>query len=108
MLRTMISLFWRSQYTPRATSLLTPGSCVPQLGIERPGCRQEGTSSDKVVITGHSLAAAIALLDSLYLPLHLPTTITFTTTVFGLPRAGNPAFAANGADQSMKEIPTPS
>ncbi|KAF8320776.1 lipase [Clavulina sp. PMI_390] len=51
------------------------------------------TGSTKVVLTGHSLGAAIALLDALYLPLHLPSTTTFTTSVFGLPRVGNPAFA---------------
>ncbi|KAF8278644.1 alpha/beta-hydrolase [Clavulina sp. PMI_390] len=52
------------------------------------------TNSTHVVITGHSLGAAIALLDALYLPLHLPSGTTFSTAVFGLLRVGNPAFAS--------------
>jgi len=50
------------------------------------------TGSKHVYIVGHSLGGAIALLDAVYLPLHL-TGFTFATSVFGLPRVGNPAFA---------------
>ncbi|KAF9518115.1 hypothetical protein BS47DRAFT_375650 [Hydnum rufescens UP504] len=50
------------------------------------------TGSKHVYIVGHSLGGAIALLDAVYLPLHLPG-FTFSTSVFGLPRVGNPAFA---------------
>ncbi|KAJ7493272.1 lipase [Mycena galericulata] len=67
-----------------------------------------GTSS--VTMVGHSLVSfstvnlrtpihveflcgAIALLDSVYLPLHLPPSTKFTTVVYGLPRVGNQAFA---------------
>lgn len=57
---------------------------------------QEATGSNSVVIIGHSLGGAIALLDSVYLPLHLPSTTIFTTSVFGLPRVGNSAFASYG------------
>lgn len=57
---------------------------------------QSSTGSKKVLIVGHSLGAAIALLDSVYLPLHLPASTVFTTSVFGLPRVGNPAFANYG------------
>jgi hypothetical protein len=39
-----------------------------------------------VTMVGHSLGAAISLLDSVYLPLHLPSGTTFRTTVYGLPR----------------------
>ncbi|KAJ6540476.1 hypothetical protein B0H19DRAFT_1036330, partial [Mycena capillaripes] len=35
---------------------------------------------------------AIALIDSVYLPLHI-TGVTFQTIVYGLPRVGNQAFA---------------
>ncbi|KAH0836869.1 Alpha/Beta hydrolase protein [Lanmaoa asiatica] len=50
-----------------------------------------GTSS--VTLVGHSLGAALSLLDSLYLPLHLPSGTTFQTILYGLPRVGNQAFA---------------
>lgn len=39
-----------------------------------------------VTIVGHSLGAAIALLDSVYLPLWLPSGTTFRTIGYGLPR----------------------
>ncbi|KAF9236094.1 Alpha/Beta hydrolase protein [Melanogaster broomeanus] len=50
-----------------------------------------GTSS--VTMVGHSLGAAITLLDSVYLPLWLPAGTTFKTIGYGLPRVGNQAFA---------------
>ncbi|KAF7986533.1 hypothetical protein HWV62_26246 [Athelia sp. TMB] len=50
-------------------------------------------NTQSVTLTGHSLGAAIALLDSVYLPLHLPSSTTFKTVVYGLPRVGNQAFA---------------
>jgi len=50
-------------------------------------------TTTSVVLTGHSLGAAISLLDSVYLPLNLPETTTFKTIVYGLPRVGNQAFA---------------
>lgn len=50
-----------------------------------------GTNS--VTMVGHSLGAAITLLDSVYLPLWLPAGTTFTTIGYGLPRVGNQAFA---------------
>ncbi|KZP01504.1 alpha/beta-hydrolase [Calocera viscosa TUFC12733] len=46
-----------------------------------------------VITIGHSLGGAIALLDAVYLPLHLPSTITFRSVLYGLPRVGNPSFA---------------
>ncbi|KAF5352086.1 hypothetical protein D9758_009374 [Tetrapyrgos nigripes] len=50
-----------------------------------------GTNS--VTIVGHSLGAAISLIDSIYLPLHLPSGTTFRTILYALPRVGNPGFA---------------
>ncbi|KAI0642037.1 lipase [Trametes meyenii] len=48
--------------------------------------------SSNIVTTGHSLGAAIALLDALFLPLHIPgATVSFIG--YGLPRVGNQAFA---------------
>jgi len=61
------------------------------LAAVQEGMSQYNTSA--VTLTGHSLGAAIALLDSVYLPLHLPHNTTFKTTVYGLPRVGNQAFA---------------
>ncbi|GLB41590.1 putative alpha beta-hydrolase [Lyophyllum shimeji] len=46
----------------------------------------------RVTVVGHSLGAAIALLDGVYLNLHLPG-ITVTTIGYGQPRVGNQAFA---------------
>ena len=46
-----------------------------------------------VTSIGHSLGATLALLDSVYLPLHLPTSTVFKTVGFGMPRVGNQAFA---------------
>ncbi|OAX37652.1 alpha/beta-hydrolase [Rhizopogon vinicolor AM-OR11-026] len=46
-----------------------------------------------VTMVGHSLGAAITLLDSVYLPLWLPKGTTFRTIGYGLPRVGNQDFA---------------
>ncbi|KAJ8486844.1 hypothetical protein ONZ51_g4580 [Trametes cubensis] len=48
--------------------------------------------ANTVTTTGHSLGAAIALLDAVYLPLHIPN-ITVQYVGYGLPRVGNWAFA---------------
>ena len=44
-------------------------------------------------MTGHSLGAALALLDAVYLPLHLPAGTLVHMVGYGLPRVGNAAFA---------------
>ncbi|KAJ7577990.1 Alpha/Beta hydrolase protein [Mycena floridula] len=46
-----------------------------------------------ITLVGHSLGAAISLLDAVYLPLHLPSSISFSMFGFGAPRVGNQAFA---------------
>ena len=46
-----------------------------------------------MTLIGHSLGAALALLDAVYLPLHLPASTAFKTVGYGLPRVGNQAFA---------------
>jgi len=51
------------------------------------------TGSTKVAVTGHSLGAAIATMDSVMLRLALPKDITITTATFGLPRSGNQDWA---------------
>jgi len=50
------------------------------------------TTYRKVTTVGHSLGAAIAVLDSLYLPRFIPD-ITIHTVGYGTPRVGNWAFA---------------
>jgi len=47
---------------------------------------------DRVTIVGHSLGAALALLDGVYLPLHIPN-VTFRVIGYGMPRVGNREFA---------------
>ncbi|THH17777.1 hypothetical protein EW146_g3109 [Bondarzewia mesenterica] len=69
--------------------------------------------ANSVTIVGHSLGAALALLDSVYLPLHLPSSVMFKTIGYGMPRVGNQAFA-NYVDANLhlthinnKEDPVP-
>ncbi len=50
-------------------------------------------SASSVVLTGHSLGAALALLNAVYLPLHLPPDTRVRTIGYGMPRVGNRAFA---------------
>ncbi|KAJ6605837.1 Alpha/Beta hydrolase protein [Mycena sp. CBHHK59/15] len=57
--------------------------------------------ASRVTLVGHSLirhlfnsiSAALSLLDSVYLPLHLPSPVVFNTIAYGFPRVGNQAFA---------------
>jgi len=49
-------------------------------------------SATQVTIVGHSLGAAIALLDLVYLPLHI-SDISFQMIGYGMPRVGNQEFA---------------
>ncbi|KZT00598.1 lipase [Laetiporus sulphureus 93-53] len=48
--------------------------------------------TNQITIVGHSLGAAISLLDSVYLPLHIPDA-SYAYYGYGLPRVGNQAFA---------------
>jgi predicted lipase len=50
-------------------------------------------SASSVVVAGHSLGAALALLDSVYLPLHVPAGTVVSAFMYGLPRVGNADFA---------------
>lgn len=49
-------------------------------------------SATRVTIVGHSLGGAIALIDAVYLPLHLPSGTTFKTVTFGMPRVRTPIY----------------
>lgn len=51
------------------------------------------TGAKTVAVTGHSLGAAIAVMDSVMFKMLLDPSITVSTTVFGLPRGGNQAWA---------------
>jgi hypothetical protein len=46
-----------------------------------------------VTTVGHSLGGALALLDAVFLPLHLPATTKFKSYTYGQPRVGNNVFA---------------
>ncbi|KAH9958857.1 lipase [Russula dissimulans] len=50
-------------------------------------------NASSVVLTGHSLGATIALLDAVYLSLHLPSSTQLRVVGYGMPRVGNGAFA---------------
>ncbi|KAH9940803.1 lipase [Epithele typhae] len=60
----------------------------------------------KVTVVGHSLGAAISLLDTVFLPLHLPSNVTTRFVGYGLPRVGNKAFAnlVDGLGESVTHI----
>jgi len=49
--------------------------------------------TNNVILASHSLGAATALLDAVFLQLNLPKSISFQVVDFGLPRVGNQAFA---------------
>lgn len=51
------------------------------------------TGATNVLVTGHSLGAAVASLDAVMLQQNLDPSINITTVVFGLPRVGNQAWA---------------
>ncbi|KIJ29740.1 hypothetical protein M422DRAFT_268773 [Sphaerobolus stellatus SS14] len=51
-------------------------------------------SGASVTLVGHSLGAALALVDALCLPLHLPTGTKFKFIGYGMPRVGNTEFTA--------------
>ncbi|KAF8997861.1 Alpha/Beta hydrolase protein [Cyathus striatus] len=59
-------------------------------------------STKNVAVVGHSLGAAIALLDSVYLPLHI-TGVNFRMIGYGLPRVGNQYFA-NYVDKNLNVV----
>jgi len=55
---------------------------------------------NKVDVHGHSLGAAIAMMDAAFLRQHLDPTVTISTTVFAPPRSGNQDWA-NFVDQAV-------
>ncbi|EMD31090.1 hypothetical protein CERSUDRAFT_120138 [Gelatoporia subvermispora B] len=57
----------------------------------------------EVTVVGHSLGAAISLLDFVFLPLHLPSDITVRFVGYGLPRVGNQDFA-NFVDDTGRSV----
>ncbi|KZV67046.1 alpha/beta-hydrolase [Peniophora sp. CONT] len=49
--------------------------------------------ASSVTVVGHSLGAALALLDGVYLSIHLPPEIAVTVIGYGMPRVGNAPWA---------------
>lgn len=56
-----------------------------------------------VALVGHSLGAAISLLDTVFLQLHLPSSTPLRMIGYGLPRVGNQAFA-DYVDQNITSL----
>jgi len=50
-------------------------------------------NTNNVLVVGHSLGGALALLDCVFLKLKLPSTIQLKGITFGMPRVGNQQFA---------------
>ncbi|KAG6332031.1 hypothetical protein ID866_7058 [Astraeus odoratus] len=92
--------YWYVGYDPILQTVIVAhqGTIVNNVSAKEVLAAVERTMSQynctSVTIVGHSLGGAIALIDSVYLPLWLPQDISFTTITYGLPRVGNPAFAA--------------
>jgi len=57
--------------------------------------------TSSVTVVGHSLGAALALLDGVFLSLHIPKELV-TVVSYGMPRVGNQAFA-NFVDSQLAE-----
>ncbi|KAH9851329.1 alpha/beta-hydrolase [Lenzites betulinus] len=53
----------------------------------------ESTGATKVLVTGHSLGAAVASIDAMMLKTKLNSNVSVSAVVFGLPRVGNQAWA---------------
>jgi len=53
----------------------------------------QSTGVNKVEVHGHSLGAAVAVMDAVFLRQHLDPSVSISTTVFGLPRSGNQDWA---------------
>lgn len=51
------------------------------------------TGFQRVLVTGHSLGAAVASLDAAMLRMALPDDVQVESVVFGLPRVGNQEWA---------------
>ncbi|OSD03904.1 alpha/beta-hydrolase [Trametes coccinea BRFM310] len=60
----------------------------------------ESTGSKKILVTGHSLGAAIASIDAMMLKTRLDQNLSLSAVVFGLPRVGNQAWA-DFVDQTL-------
>jgi predicted lipase len=53
----------------------------------------QNRNTSSVAVIGHSLGAALALLDLVCLPLRLPAGTQVSMVGYGMPRVSNPAFA---------------
>ncbi|KAF9563620.1 alpha/beta-hydrolase [Agrocybe pediades] len=69
------------EHAKTATSVLA----ATQKALQQSGLNQ-------VTMVGHSLGAALSLLESVYLPLFIPD-VSFRMIGYGMPRVGNQAFA---------------
>jgi len=51
------------------------------------------TGAKTIEVTGHSLGAAIAVMDAVMIKQNVPSDVDVVTRVFGLPRGGNQEWA---------------
>lgn len=51
------------------------------------------TGASNILVAGHSLGAAVAVMGAMMLQTSLNSSVPITTTVFGLPRTGDQAWA---------------
>jgi hypothetical protein len=83
---------------------MTHASSAPTiLSAVRTALSKPGASS--VTVVGHSLGGALALLDGIYLRLHLPRNVSVRVITYGMPRVGNKAFA-NFVDSTLSGLVT--
>ncbi|TBU54205.1 hypothetical protein BD310DRAFT_951591 [Dichomitus squalens] len=61
------------------------------------------STEDTAALRALRIGAAIGLLDSVFLPLHLPSTVATRFVGYGLPRVGNEAFA-NYVDAQYQKV----
>ncbi|EIW57887.1 lipase [Trametes versicolor FP-101664 SS1] len=61
-------------------------------------------NAKKVTVTGHSLGAAVGLLDAMFLRLHVPADVMVRFIGYALPRVGNQAFADFVDDSGVQVV----
>lgn len=90
-------------YSVPTKSYDTRSTALAILSAVQETLSEHGVSS--VTVVGHSLGGALALLDGVFLSMHLPSNVTVKVVTFGMPRVGNQAFA-NFVDSRLSGLVT--